>query len=150
MNWIKIGQRVKELRGGYTLKEFGNKIRASPGFLSEVERGKHRPSVELLSRLAQFSGRPLSWILSGAEDERTEGRPQHVIAEERLSVVYGREPGEKLLGLVEALLRDRELYVKHDDLIAPVAEVIKHTGQMAREREAGEKRAKRKGRKSSA
>lgn len=73
------------------------------------------------------------------------------MAEERLSVVYGKEAGEKLLGLVEALLKDRELYVKHDDLIAPVAEVIKHTGQMAREREANEKRrVKRKARKSSA
>ena len=152
MNWVSIGKRFKALRGDESLREFSKRLGTSDGFLSEVERAKKKPSVKLIARLEEISGRSYSWILTGKEEGA--GRTSR-FAEERLSVVHGKEAGEKLLGLVETLLKDRELYVKYDDLIVPVAKMIKHTGQIARKREAGEKaRAKkkdrRKGRKSSA
>lgn len=186
-----LGKRIKEIRKalGLTQEMFAIKIYIDQGYLSQIERGKKRPSALILLAIQNMFGVSREWLLAGkgpqrdfanleraldqaddlASEQRKEfdrlvlssklldglvkmpGGTEVAIAEERLSVVHRKETEEKLLDLIETLLRDRELYVKHDDLIVPVAEVIKHTGQIAREREADEKvRAKRKGRKSSA
>ncbi|MDV2502687.1 MAG: XRE family transcriptional regulator [bacterium] len=88
MDWVQIGKRIKTLRGSSTLGEFARKVGCSPGFLSEVERAKKRPAVELLDSIASAAGRPLAWILKGEEP------PPEAPAFPDLKVVSRRELDE--------------------------------------------------------
>lgn len=50
-----IGQRIKELRTqrGMTLAEFGEKVKLSTGYLSQIERDKTAPSLSTLMDIAR-------------------------------------------------------------------------------------------------
>ena len=64
-----IGARVRALRGGSLQDEFAPKVGISQGQLSKVESGKMAPTLEMLVRLANRSGKSLDWIVTG-QDKR--------------------------------------------------------------------------------
>lgn len=68
----EINKRVKQVRErvGLTQKEFAAKIGVSRSFLSEIEAGKVKPSVEaLIGIVTRFQIDPY-WLLIGAAGER--------------------------------------------------------------------------------
>lgn len=68
----EINRRVKQVREriGLTQKDFAAKIGVSRSFLSEIEAGKVKPSVEaLIGIVARFQIDP-RWLLIGAAGER--------------------------------------------------------------------------------
>lgn len=64
-----LGQRIRELRNrkGETLKETSNGINLSVSYLSDIERGRTKPSLQTLEALANHFGMSLTDLLSGVE-----------------------------------------------------------------------------------
>lgn len=50
-----LGKRIKRLRSrfGWTQDQLAERVRISPKYLSNIERGKENPTLDLLLRLAQ-------------------------------------------------------------------------------------------------
>lgn len=71
-----LGQRIRELRKrrGETLKQTSNGINLSVSYLSDIERGRTKPSLHTLEVLARYFSMSLTDLLSGIEfaGEQTE------------------------------------------------------------------------------
>lgn len=61
----EIGNRIRRTRGEETQKEFAKKLIFSSSYLSEVESGKTKPSLELLLKISQITNYSLHWLLTG-------------------------------------------------------------------------------------
>ena len=61
----EIGNRVKQVRGKDAQKGFAKILGFSSSYLSEVESGKTKPSLELLVRISQITNYSLHWLLTG-------------------------------------------------------------------------------------
>ena len=86
----EIGNRIKQIRGKDTQKEFAKILGFSSSYLSEVESGKTKPSLELLVRISQIANCSLHWLLTGEGFMNLE--PSEFMVKENL-VSYG-ELGE--------------------------------------------------------
>ena len=61
-----IGRRIREIRGfDLTQAEFGSILGVGQAQLSKCEKGQGLPSIELLIRLSEYSGKSLDWIVRG-------------------------------------------------------------------------------------
>lgn len=60
-----MGKRIKHVRGNDTQKEFAKNLGFSSSYLSEVESGKTKPSLQLLVNISQFTKYSLHWLLTG-------------------------------------------------------------------------------------
>ncbi|TCD14603.1 helix-turn-helix domain-containing protein [Oricola cellulosilytica] len=94
-----VGQDIRALRNsrGITLEELSKRTGKSLGWVSQVERGLSRPSVDDLHTIARILGVPLSMFF-GVADAPEEERGLIVRASAR------RELGQRDTGLVEALI----------------------------------------------
>jgi phage repressor protein C with HTH and peptisase S24 domain len=61
----EIGNRIKQVRGKNAQKEFAKMLGFSSSYLSEVESGKTKPSLELLMRISHITNYSLHWLLTG-------------------------------------------------------------------------------------
>ncbi len=61
----EIGSRIKRTRGKNTQKEFSKNLDFSTSYLSEVESGKTKPSLEMLLKISQITNYSLHWLLTG-------------------------------------------------------------------------------------
>ena len=61
----EIGNRIKRTRGKDTQKEFAKTLGFSSSYISEVESGKTKPSLELLLKISQITKHSLHWLLTG-------------------------------------------------------------------------------------
>ena len=61
----EIGNRIKRTRGKDTQKEFAKTLGFSSSYISEVESGKTKPSLELLLKISQITNYSLHWLLTG-------------------------------------------------------------------------------------
>ncbi len=62
---IEIGNRIKRTRGNSTQKDFAKNLIFSSSYLSEVESGKTKPSLELLLKISKITNYSLHWLLTG-------------------------------------------------------------------------------------
>ena len=62
-----FGGRIRELRGDLTQAECAQLLDIKQAMISRYEADKEMPSPPVLLRLAQFSGRPMEWLLTGQE-----------------------------------------------------------------------------------
>jgi transcriptional regulator with XRE-family HTH domain len=63
-----IGRRIREIRGfDLTQIEFCDVLGISQKQLSKYELGRSAPTLEILLRLKDYSGRSVDWILVGRE-----------------------------------------------------------------------------------
>ncbi len=61
-----MARRIREIRGfDLTQREFARILGISQAQLSKYEKAQSVPTVELLLKLKQFSGRTIDWILTG-------------------------------------------------------------------------------------
>ena len=69
-----IGRRMREIRGfDLTQKEFGKILGIGQGQLSKYEKGQSLPTLDLLLRLKDHSGKSIDWIVAGqksSDDEK--------------------------------------------------------------------------------
>lgn len=108
----EIGNRIKEIRGGLTYKEFAGKLGVSAGFVNGIEKGVKKPSAEMLFSMVNIFSVNLNWLLTGEGlKHRTypqeETTPSQVDPLERALLAMFRElsPQNKgnLLGKAEEL-----------------------------------------------
>lgn len=60
-----IGERIRQLRGQSTQKDFAHSLTISQAQLSKYELGQSALPLGILVKLAQKSGRTADWILTG-------------------------------------------------------------------------------------
>ena len=63
-----IGRRIREIRGfDLTQAEFGHVLGIDQRQLSKYELGQSAPTLEILLKLMDYSGRSANWLLTGKE-----------------------------------------------------------------------------------
>lgn len=82
----EIGGRIKLARGKNNQREFAKTLCFSGSYLSEVESGKTKPSLELLLKISQFTKCTLDWLITG-EGPMFLGPPESMVREG--PAVYG-------------------------------------------------------------
>lgn len=63
-----IGDRIKFLRNSYSMNQstFSNTINISQASLSDLEKGKTKPSVDTLINISEKFGISLDWLVKGS------------------------------------------------------------------------------------
>jgi transcriptional regulator with XRE-family HTH domain len=119
-----LGGRIRELRGDLTQSEFAQLLDIKQAMVSRYEADKEMPSPPILLRLAQFSGRPMEWLLTGKEGDDLPARRVGARLSQRLSQAdlltaagdYLRHTQHPLARpfqeMMENAFRDRELMQK--------------------------------------
>lgn len=66
---MKLGDRIRELRKskGETLKDISDRTKLSVSYLSDIERGRTKPSLQTLDTIAEHFGISVTDLLSGVE-----------------------------------------------------------------------------------
>lgn len=66
-----IGRRIREIRGfDLTQKEFARTLGVGQAAVSKFEKGQSFPSVEILLKLKERSGRTIDWIITGEDPQK--------------------------------------------------------------------------------
>ena len=73
-----IGERIKQIRKEAKLSQhdFAQSIEVSQGFLSNIEKGRHQATVELLIRITNTYEVDANWLLSGKNKAEYESLPE--------------------------------------------------------------------------
>ena len=104
---VNVGKRLlaqrnrKNLSGGQVATYLG----ITPTHVSNMEKGKRRPSLELLARLARYFGCSTDYLLGLTEDPSPAGEASEI------QVLFGRlsvDGQRRALALVETLLADED------------------------------------------
>ena len=82
----EIGSRIKKARGRNNQREFAKKLGFSSSYLSEVESGKTKPSLELLVEISQLTKYSLHWLITGVGPMPIESSESRVKED---TVLYG-------------------------------------------------------------
>lgn len=64
---MSIGQRVKQLRGKLTLKEFAEPLGVSGAAISNIESDRSEPSNDLSIKICEIYGCTMDWLIRGVE-----------------------------------------------------------------------------------
>jgi len=119
-----FGGRVRELRGDLTQDEFAQMLDIKQAMVSRYEADKEMPSPPILLRLAQFSGRPMEWLLTGKEEDELPARRVGARLSQRLSQAdllaaagdylrHTQHPQARSFNeLMDSAFRDRDLMQK--------------------------------------
>lgn len=68
VDWKRVGQRIRELRGFYvTQEELALRIGISQSHLSTLEHGDAEPGAEIMLRISREFGKSIEWLLTGTE-----------------------------------------------------------------------------------
>lgn len=83
LNIEKIGLKIKELRkaNNMTYAEFGQKTGVSGSYISQIEKNKRKPSLEILSRIVESFDLSLAEVLNEQEEEFNIGRELRMLRE---------------------------------------------------------------------
>jgi transcriptional regulator with XRE-family HTH domain len=64
-----IGRRVRQIRGfDLTQAEFSKRLGIGQQQLSNYEKGRSAPTLEILAKLKALSGKSLDWIVLGEDN----------------------------------------------------------------------------------
>ena len=74
---MSIGERIRLLRGRESLRSLGARISISKGFLSDIEHGRSKPSIETLKLLAEALQTTTAYLL-GETDDPTGKEPGNI------------------------------------------------------------------------
>lgn len=69
INWEIVGSRIRKIRGAQTQEEFGAKLGVTKQYISAVETGKQKPSIELLYGISEEYSVSLDYLLLGASKQ---------------------------------------------------------------------------------
>lgn len=85
LNIEKIGLKIKELRKTHNLTyaEFGSKTGVSGSYISQIEKNKRKPSLEILSRIVDAFDISLAELLNEKEEEFNIGKELRHIRESK-------------------------------------------------------------------
>ena len=107
VDYTLIGSRIKEARRqkGLTQERLAEALGVSVGYISQVERGITRISLDLLGAVSGLLGKDVSWFV-----DRSGVRSEHYLVEEFEREYLTLEAADKKLVLeMIRLLKNREL-----------------------------------------
>ena len=83
--FVQLKDRLREIRKrrGVTLLQVGEAVKLSVSYLSDLERGRAKPSLDTLERLAEYYEMSVADLVSGIEgwgDHSTEGLAPGLLA----------------------------------------------------------------------
>jgi phage repressor protein C with HTH and peptisase S24 domain len=61
----EVGNRIRRTRGRETQKEFAKTLGFSASYISEIESGKTKPSLDLLLKISNITNYSLHWLITG-------------------------------------------------------------------------------------
>lgn len=70
---VGIGERIRLLRGRESLRSLGARVSISKGFLSDIEHGRSKPSIETLKLLAEALQTTTAYLLGETDDPTGRG-----------------------------------------------------------------------------
>ena len=70
-----IGQRIRQLRADLSQDDFARELGTVRGYIGDIERGRTKPSLELLLSLAVKYGVSIDWIVTGKEQPLALSKP---------------------------------------------------------------------------
>ncbi len=76
----EIGERIRKIREPSPLRDFAVMLEVSNSYISEIEHGKVKPSLELLNNISQLLNINMNWLLTGNGS---------IYREEKLSEEFG-------------------------------------------------------------
>lgn len=66
IDFKKVGLRIKNLRGQYSQRELARLLKiVSQTYISEIETGQTKPSIDILYKISRFRGVSIDYILTG-------------------------------------------------------------------------------------
>ncbi len=66
----EMGERLRQIRGDLSQQEFADSLSVSRAYISDVERGKTKPSLELLAEVAVKYHSDIHWLVTGEHQDR--------------------------------------------------------------------------------
>jgi len=82
----EIGRRLKALRGDLSQGEFARGVGVVQQQYGRYEKGRRRPPIDILARVATKTGASIDWILTG-QKPRMDGLPETLDVERPHSLV---------------------------------------------------------------
>jgi phage repressor protein C with HTH and peptisase S24 domain len=74
-----LGERIRLCRGTKNRKEFGEALHLHVNTIGKLERGETLPDAFTLLKIAEFGGRSVQWLLTGAEGGTDPGDVGHSV-----------------------------------------------------------------------
>lgn len=105
-----IGRRIRAIRGSRSQQEFAPILGITQDRLSKYELGRVAPSLSLLIRVAESSGKSLDWLILGVRGRGTaavEPKLQEILREVREVWREGNPDKRRILVLLLQELRLR-------------------------------------------
>ncbi len=66
---MSVNQRVRELRGLLSVKDFAEKLEVSPQLVSSVETGSKNLSIKMAKKLAALYNVSVDWLYEGTKEQ---------------------------------------------------------------------------------
>lgn len=68
--WEKVGKRIRNIRGAKTQEEFGAELGVTKQYISSVETGRQKPSIELLYNISARYSVSVDYVLNGSVQQQ--------------------------------------------------------------------------------
>lgn len=84
---VGLGERIRQVRGTRTQREFAALLDVDQNTLSKWELGKRAPPIERLKQLAEFHNVPVAWLFVEEGEETPTDLPPDAFTSRRLDQV---------------------------------------------------------------
>ncbi|RMF83434.1 MAG: XRE family transcriptional regulator [Nitrospinota bacterium] len=135
IDYVAVGKRIRGLRGEKRQIDWVKQLGCSQGYLSQVERGITKPSLEFLVTLSRLTGVDIDWILLGNQTaevkppQREEKARETRVTEERR--VHYRRREDQILFWVKSFLQQPDALTTLNN----IEQVLKLVGTLVFSRE---------------
>ena len=106
VDYVLIGSRIKSARRdlSMTQEQLAEKLEVSVGYVSQVERGITRISLDLLGAISQILGRNIAWFVDSSAVSS-----ESYLGDEFFKAYSGLAPRDKrvVLGLIDLFREQR-------------------------------------------
>lgn len=111
MDYFMMGKRIKKAREkkGWTQSYLGELLESDGKYISRIELGKSKPSLEFLVKLANALGKSTDYLLQDSVDYMLKSEDNQDIL-----VIYqefGKEKAKRMMGILEIIYD----YMKNKD-----------------------------------
>lgn len=110
----KVGEAIRNLREQFNLKqkELGDKINVSAKSVSNYETGLREPSIEVLTKLSEFFGVSLDYLVNGTREINTAQGTLKVKFKSGKASMIKNEDIQELIKLMEMNKIDAEAIIR--------------------------------------
>lgn len=106
MDYCKMGKRIKNARKkkGWTQAYLGELLGSDGKYISRIECGKSKPSLEFVVNMANALGKSTDYLLQDSVDymyKKEENQDIYVVCQK-----FGIERAKRMMGLLEMIYED--------------------------------------------